>query len=99
LLSVTEIVAVCEALDAAGVISVKVNPGANLWVSFEEIELIQRKFPGRFDVHPSGGIRTLEDVERYLDLGCEVIHSAASLDITEEFIAKKMIQYGVKLDD
>jgi deoxyribose-phosphate aldolase len=81
------------------VISVKVNPGANLWVSFEEVELIQRKFPGRFDVHPSGGIRKLEEVERYLELGCNVIHSASSLDITEEFIAKKMNEYGVTIDD
>ena len=48
------IVEVCKALDNAGVYSIKVNPGAKLGVSFEEVELIKRNFPHRFDIHPSG---------------------------------------------
>ena len=94
LMSDTEIIDVCRALDFAGVVSVKVNPGAKLNVSFEEVALIQRMFPGRFDVHPSGGIRTLEAVERYLQMGCQVIHSVASLDITEAYIRRQLKRYG-----
>ena len=94
LLSDTELIEVCKALDSAGVVSVKINPGAKLNVSFEEIALINRVFPDRFDLHPSGGIRTLEAVEKYLDMGCEVIHSVASLDITEEFINRQLKKYG-----
>lgn len=94
LMSDMEIVETCMALDNAGVVSIKVNPGAKLWVSYEEVALIQRKFPGRFDVHPSGGIRTLEEVEEYLKLGCQVIHSIASLDITERFIERQLRKYG-----
>jgi len=94
LMSDSEIIDTCMALDQAGVISIKVNPGVKLWVSFEEVALIQRKFPGRFDVHPSGGIRTLEEVEKYFELGCNVIHSIASLDITEEFILRQLKKYG-----
>jgi deoxyribose-phosphate aldolase len=95
LMSDTEIIEACTALDAAGTISVKVNPGVKLWVSFEEVELIQRRFPGRFDVHPSGGITSLAEVERYLELGCNVIHSIKSLEITEEFVAKRLRGSGV----
>lgn len=94
LMSDTEIIDTCKVLDSAGVISVKVNPGAKLGVSFEEVELISRKYPGRFDIHPSGGIRTLAEVERYLELGCQIIHSISSLDITEAFIERQLKRYG-----
>lgn len=80
----------CKALDRAGVYSIKLNPGAKLWVSFEEVQLIKRVFPGRFDIHPSGGIRYLAELERYLELGCEVIHTAATLDIADEFIHRQL---------
>ena len=94
LMSDTQIIETCKALDQAGIVSVKVNPGAKLWVSFEEVELIQRVFPGRFDIHPSGGIRKLEEVEKYLELGCKVIHTVSSLDIAEELIERQLLKYG-----
>jgi deoxyribose-phosphate aldolase len=93
LMSDTEIIATCRALDSAGVVSVKVNPGAKLNVSFEEVGLIQRVFPERFDIHPSGGIRTLEAVEKYLKMGCSVIHTVSSLDLTEQFILRQIEKY------
>lgn len=93
-MSDTEIINTCAALDQAGVVSVKVNPGAMLNVSFEEIQLINRKFPGRFDIHPSGGIRTLDAVERYRELGCDIIHTRFSLDIVEDLIVRQAKKYG-----
>jgi deoxyribose-phosphate aldolase len=94
LMSDTELIEVCRALDNAGVYSIKVNPGAKLNISFEEVALIERLFPKRFDIHPSGGIRSLDDVERYFELGCTVIHSVSSLDITQEFIDRQLKKYG-----
>lgn len=94
LMSDTQIIDTCKALDSAGVVSVKVNPGAKLGVSFEEVALIKRNFPNRFDVHPSGNIRTLAEVMRYREMGCNNIHTAAALELTEEFIRKKLKEYG-----
>ena len=93
LMSDTAIIETCKALDQAGVYSVKVNPGAKLNVSYEEVQLIKRNFPNRFDIHPSGGIRYLGELERYLELGCEVIHTAATLDIVEVFIIRQLKRY------
>ncbi len=97
LISDTEMLAVLRALDNAGVVSVKVNPGAKLGVSFEEVAFIKRNFPNRFDIHPSGNIRSLGDVERYLEMGCDNIHTVSSLDITQEFIKKQLLKYGSAL--
>jgi len=94
LMSDTRIIETCKALDSAGTVSVKVNPGAKLGVSFEEVALIKRIFPNRFDVHPSGNIRTLAEVLRYREMGCNNIHTAAALEITDAFIEKRLKEYG-----
>jgi len=94
LLSDTELIETLKALDNAGVYSVKVNPGAKLGVSYEEVMLINRYFPHRFDIHPSGNIRTLEEVEKYLELGCKVIHTASAMDITKEYMQRQLRLYG-----
>ena len=93
-MSDTELIDTLHALDQAGVVSVKVNPGANLNVSFEEVAVINRHFPGRFDIHPSGGIRTLDAVERYREMGCNIIHTRFSLDIVQDFIVRQLKKYG-----
>lgn len=94
LMSDTQIIHTCRALDEAGIVSIKVNPGATLGVTFEEVALIRRIFPNRFDIHPSGNIRTLADVLRYREMGCSNIHTAAALEITDEYIVKKLKEYG-----
>lgn len=94
LLSDTEMAEVLKALDQAGVYSVKVNPGCKLGVSFEEVQLIKRLFPNRFDIHPSGNIRTLEAFEKYMDLGCQVIHTASALDIVDTYMQRQLRIYG-----
>ncbi len=94
LMSDTKIIETCRALDNAGTVSIKVNPGATLGVTFEEVALIKRMFPNRFDIHPSGNIRTLADVLRYREMGCNNIHTAAALEITDAFIVKRLKEYG-----
>ncbi len=93
LMSDLEIIETCKALDNAGVYSIKVNPGTKLGVSYEEVELINRNFPHRFDIHPSGNIRTLEAVEKYLELGCNIIHTASSLEIVETYLNRQFALY------
>ena len=94
LLGASQLYETVKALDYAGVESIKVNPGAKLGVSFEEVAFINRNFPVRFDIHPSGNIRSLSEVERYLELGCEIIHTASAMDITEAYIEKRIKGYG-----
>ena len=94
LLSDTEMIEVMKTLDSAGVYSVKVNPGCKLGVSYEEVMLIKRNFPNRFDIHPSGNIRTLEQFEKYRELGCQVIHTASTLDIVETYMQRQLKLYG-----
>ncbi|MDO4288449.1 MAG: hypothetical protein Q4C55_04600 [Eubacterium sp.] len=94
LLSDTEMKDTLSALDEAGVYSVKVNPGCKLGVSFEEVALIKRLYPNRFDIHPSGNIRTLEAFEKFMELGCQVIHTASALDIVEAYMERQLKIYG-----
>lgn len=94
LLSDTEMAETLKALDNAGVYSIKVNPGCKLGVSYEEVELIKRLFPNRFDIHPSGNIRTLEAFEKYMELGCQIIHTASALDIVETYMKRQLAIYG-----
>ena len=93
LMGTKSILNTCEALDDAGVQSIKVNPGVNLHVSYEEVALIQRNFPDRFDVHPAGGIRTLAEAERFFELGCHVVHSIKALEILDAYIRKTYQRY------
>ena len=51
-------------------------------------------FPNRFDIHPSGNIRTLEQFEKYVELGCQVIHTASTLDIVESYMQRQLKLYG-----
>ena len=74
--------------------SIKVNPGAKLGVSFEEIHLIQRKFLNRFDLHASGNIRTLADILRYREMGLNNIHTASALECTDDFIKMRLKELG-----
>lgn len=94
LLSDTEMAETLKALDNAGVYSVKVNPGCKLGVSFEEVQLIKRLFPNRFDIHPSGNIRTLETFETFMDLGCQIIHTASAINIVEAYMKRQLKIYG-----
>ena len=59
-----------------------------------EAAAIVKEFPNRFDIHPSGNIRTLEAFEKYMDLGCQVIHTASALDIVETFMKRQLAIYG-----
>jgi len=89
LLSDPEIVDVCKAIKHGGGSVLKVNTGWGWGTSVEEVALIRRVFGDRFDVHPSGNIRTLAQVDAFLRLGINIIHSMSVFEIVDEFIARR----------
>jgi deoxyribose-phosphate aldolase len=89
LMSAPDIVAACSAIGEGGGKVIKLNPGAGLGVTREEVMLIHRRFGrDRFDVHPSGGIRSLDEVLAYRELGCTTIHTRSALRMIEEYGAR-----------
>lgn len=89
LLSDPEIVDVCKAIQRGGGSRVKVNTGYGWGTSPEEVALIRRVFGYTFDVHPSGNIRTLDQVEAFLRLGVRTIHTLSCFEIIDEYVARR----------
>ncbi len=89
LLNDREIVGVCRAIGHGGGIRIKLNTGYGWGTSPEEVALIRRVFGYAFDLHPSGSITTLRQVDAFLALGVSNIHSLAAFDIIDEYIARR----------
>jgi deoxyribose-phosphate aldolase len=87
LLTDNEIVDVCRAIQNGGSRRIKVNTGYQWGTSPEEVALIRRVFGYSFDIHPSGNIKTLKQVQQFLELGVQNIHSLACFEIIDEYIA------------
>jgi len=52
------------------------------------VALVRRVFDYQLDIHPSGNIRTLSQVDEFLKYDVKIIHSAAVFEITDEYIAR-----------
>ena len=50
--------------------------------------LVRRVFGYQLDIHPSGNIRTLAQVDEFMKYDIKIIHSQAIFEITEEYIAR-----------
>ncbi|KAI9485800.1 MAG: deoxyribose-phosphate aldolase [Benjaminiella poitrasii] len=86
-----EIVKACELTQASGAEFVKTSTGfASGGATFEDIKLMRDSVPASMEVKASGGIKTLEQVLKYLELGATRIGSSSSGQIIEEF--KKLQQ-------
>jgi len=88
LLNDRQIVAACEAILQGGGNRVKVNTGYGWGTSLEEVDLLHRHFNGRLDIHPSGNVRSLAQVDHYLSLGICIVHSASVFEIVAEYAAR-----------
>jgi len=86
----TDIINSCKAIGDGGGIRIKLNSGYGWGVSPEEVQLVKRVFGKRFDVHPSGNIRTLAQVEEYLKQDIRVFHSLSAFDIVDQYINKRI---------
>ncbi|KAI7907374.1 deoxyribose-phosphate aldolase [Cokeromyces recurvatus] len=86
-----EIVKACELTCASGAEFVKTSTGfASSGATYEDIKLMRDSVPASMEVKASGGIKTLEQVLKYLELGATRIGSSSSDKIIEEF--KKLQQ-------
>ena len=90
LLTDAEIVGACQAIIDGGGKAVKLNTGYGWGTGPEEVALVRRVFGYQLDIHPSGNIRTLAQVDAFLAYDVKIIHSQAVFEITEELIARKL---------
>lgn len=88
LLTDHEIIGACQAILDGGGKAVKLNTGYGWGTGPEEIVLVRRIFDHALDIHPSGNIRTLAQVDQFLKHDVKIIHSAAVFEITEEYIGR-----------
>jgi deoxyribose-phosphate aldolase len=89
LLNDGQIIDVCRAIGHGGGTRIKLNTGYGWGTTPEEVALIRRVFGYAFDLHPSGNIKTLRQVDEFLALGVNNIHSLAAFEIIDEYIARR----------
>lgn len=92
LLNDNEIVGACQAIENGGGKAVKLNTGYGWGTGPEEVALVRRVFGRRLDIHPSGNIRTLAQVDGFLAYDVEIIHSQAVFEITDEYISRLSVE-------
>ncbi|MFK7801669.1 MAG: hypothetical protein AB8G95_08575 [Anaerolineae bacterium] len=95
LLNDNEIIGACQAILDGGGKAVKLNTGYGWGTGPEEVALIRRVFDHQLDIHPSGNIRTLAQVDEFLKEDVTIIHSAAVFEITAEYIARLAQERGI----
>ena len=88
LLSDDEIIKACQAILNGGGKAVKLNTGYGWGTGPEEVGLVRRVFGYQLDIHPSGNIRTLAQVDEFMKYDVKIIHSMAIFEIVEEYIAR-----------
>jgi deoxyribose-phosphate aldolase len=88
LLNDNEIIGACQAILDGGGKTVKLNTGYGWGTGPEEVGLVRRVFGYQLDIHPSGNIRTLAQVDEFLKYNVTIIHSQAVFEITDEYIAR-----------
>ncbi len=92
LLDDRQIVAACEAILQGGANRVKMNTGYGWGTSLEEVDLVHRHFNGRIDIHPSGNVRTLAQVDHFLSRGVGIVHSASVFEIIADYAGRLQMQ-------
>lgn len=82
LLTDAEKIAACEAVCRAGAAFVKTSTGFSTGgATFEDVALLVRTAAGRCRVKAAGGIRTREDMERFLALGAARLGTSSAVRI------------------
>jgi deoxyribose-phosphate aldolase len=88
LLNDRQIEAACKAILQGGANRVKMNTGYGWGTSLDEVELVHRHFNGQIDIHPSGNVRALAQVDHFLARGIGIVHSASVFEIVDEYAAR-----------
>lgn len=88
-LSDDQIVKACELTEAAGAQYVKTSTGfAHEGATLHNVELMKKTVQDRLKVKSSGGVKTLDQLIDYMDLGVTRSGCSATAAVLEEFIAK-----------
>ena len=83
------IVKACQLTEAAGAQYVKTSTGfAHEGATLHNVELMKKTVADRLKVKSSGGVRTLDQLIDYMDLGVTRSGCSATAAVLEEFIAK-----------
>ena len=89
LLSDMEKVRLCQLLTKAGADYVKTSTGFNAGgATREDVALLRENLPEEVAIKASGGIRTLEDAQAFLDLGADRIGASALVEAARKAGAK-----------
>ena len=82
LLNDKEITRLCEIALEAGVDFVKTSTGFNGGgATLEAVQLIRKQVGDKVKIKASGGIRTRQDAERFIEAGANRIGSSSGIDI------------------
>lgn len=84
-----QIIKACELTELAGADFVKTSTGfANEGATTHNVALMKKTVGDRLKVKSSGGVRTLDQLIDYMDLGVTRSGCSATAQVLEEFIAK-----------
>ena len=53
--------------------------------SFEDIELFKKHIADDVKIKASGGIKTKEDMQKYISIGCERLGTSSAISISEAY--------------
>ncbi len=85
LLTDEEKVKMCELVTKAGADFIKTSTGfSKAGATFADIELFAKHVGKNVRMKAAGGIRTIEDAQAYLDLGCERLGTSAIVKLAKE---------------
>lgn len=91
LLTEEEIVKACELVVEAGADFVKTSTGFSTGgATPEAVKLMREAVAGRAKIKASGGIRTLADAKKFIELGADRLGCSAGVKIMEEYSNKKV---------
>ncbi|NLL92241.1 MAG: deoxyribose-phosphate aldolase [Ruminococcaceae bacterium] len=81
-LSEQELVEVCKYVSDSDADFIKTSTGfAEYGATFEAVEMIRNNIRAELKIKASGGIRTREDMIKYIELGCERLGTSSAIKI------------------
>ena len=81
-----EKIKVCEFVSNAKADFIKTSTGFGTGgASFEDIELFKKHIADDVKIKASGGIKTKEDMQKYISIGCERLGTSSAISISEAY--------------
>ena len=85
LLTEEEKIRMCDIVPEAGADFIKTSTGfSTAGATFADIELFARHVAGRCKIKAAGGISTVEDMEKFLDLGADRLGTSRAVRLLAE---------------